>query len=90
MTEINRQDLINLSYISLGHRCHIKIALDQNKLTNISYPFDNIISSFDGIIDCFENNFNNFFPKNIKCEMIGNRKLFRSKFFAFTHFDLDK
>jgi len=34
-----------------------------NKLRNESFPFDSIIYSFEGDIDCFENNFINFFPK---------------------------
>lgn len=90
---------MTLKFISLGHRCHIGIMLKRHNLRNEAYPFDSIIYSFEGVIDCFENNFINFFPKKIICENIfvgkhpesdinGNRKLFRGKYCAFTHHDL--
>jgi hypothetical protein len=90
-----------LRYISLGHRCHIGKMLQLNKLRGESLPFDSIIYSFEGVIDCFQNNFNNYFPKKIICEYIfvgkshpeadenGNRKLFRGKYGCFTHHDLN-
>tara|TARA_B100001142_G_scaffold145121_1_gene146084 strand:+ start:1282 stop:1944 length:663 start_codon:yes stop_codon:yes gene_type:complete len=66
----------------------------------MALPFDNIISKFEGIIDCINNNFNNYYPKIIKRENVfvgtqhqeadknGNRYLYRGKYFAFTHHDL--
>ena len=90
-----------IKYISLGHRCHIGQILSLNKLRIEAFPFDSIIYSFEGIIDCFQNNFINFFPKEIICEYVfvgksnpeadenGNRKLFRGKYGAFTHHNLD-
>lgn len=68
-------------------------------MRNLALPFDNIISKFEGIIDCINNNFNNYFPKIIKRENVfvgtdcggdenGNRYLYRGKYFAFTHHDL--
>ena len=90
-----------IKFISLGHRCHLGQILAFNKLRNESFPFDSIIYSYEGVIDCFENNFNNFFPKTIHCEKIfvgkehpeadvdGNRLLFRCKHGAFTHHDLN-
>lgn len=68
---------------------------------NEAFPFDSIIYSFEGVIDCFQNNFNNFFPKKIICEDVfvgnshpesdinGNRKLFRGKYGSFTHHNLN-
>lgn len=52
-----------IKFISLGHRCHLGQILAFNKLRNESFPFDSIIYSYEGVIDCFENNFNNFFQK---------------------------
>jgi len=90
-----------LRYISLGHRCHIGQILNLNKLRSEAFPFDNIIYSFEGVINCFQNNFINFFPKKIICEYVfvgkshpeadenGNRKLFRGKYGAFTHHNLN-
>jgi hypothetical protein len=92
---------MNLRYISLGHRCHVAQILKLNKLTYHALPFDGIIYLFDGVIDCIENNFINFFPKEIVCEYVfvgkthpeaddnGNRKLFRGKYGSFTHHDLN-
>jgi hypothetical protein len=92
---------MGIRFISLGHRCHIGTILRLNKLRNDSLPFDSIIYSFEGVINCFENNFINFFPKQIQCEYIfvgkthpeadinGNRMLFRGKYGSFTHHDLN-
>jgi hypothetical protein len=86
--------------IPLGHRCHINQTMIKYNMRNFALPFDNIISKFEGIIDCFNNNFNNYFPKIIKRENVfvktnhpevdknGNRYLYRGKYFAFTHHDL--
>jgi hypothetical protein len=90
-----------LRYISLGHRCYISQILKLNNLISEAFPFDSIIYSFEGVIDCFQNNFSNFFPKKIICENIfvgkshpqadnnGNRKLFRGKYGCFTHHNLN-
>jgi hypothetical protein len=92
---------MSIRFISLGHRCHISSILQLNKLRNEALPFDNIIYSFEGVINCFENNFIYFFPKNIICEYVfvgtshpeadnnGNRKLFRGKYGSFTYHDLN-
>lgn len=89
-----------MKLISLGHRCHINQIMIKYNMRNIALPFDNIISKFEGIIDCINNDFNNYFPKIIKRENIfvgtdhheadedGNRYLHRGKYFAFTHHDL--
>lgn len=88
-------------YISLGHRCHINQAIIKLGYKKVAYPFDNVISNWEGIIDCFANDFKNFFPKD--CNKITNtidsigtgprnendcRILFKGKFFCFTHHDL--
>ena len=39
-------------------------------MRTLALPFDNIISKFEGIIDCINNNFNNYFPKIIKRENV--------------------
>jgi hypothetical protein len=88
-----------MKLISLGHRCHLNQIMIEYNMRNMALPFDNIISKFEGIIDCFNNNFNNYFPKIIKKETVfvpksheadknGNRYLYRGKYFAFTHHDL--
>jgi len=91
----------SIIYIPLGHRCHIAEILKLNKLKHKSLPFDSIIYSFEGVIDCLQNNFINFFPQKIFCEYVfvgtshpeadsnGNRKIFRGKYGCFTHHDLN-
>jgi hypothetical protein len=85
---------MKLKYIALGHRCHISTTLKLNDLRDEAMPFDSIIYSFEGVIDCFQNSFINFFPKQIKCEYITdnsntNRQLFRGKYGSFTHHNLN-
>ena len=56
-----------MNFISIGGWCGTKIALKDSGLFNApSLPFDSVRSSIEGIIDCIENNFQNFFPKQIK------------------------
>jgi len=83
----------NYFYLSLGHRCYTAIYLIERGLRTVAYPFDHIISKFDGIIDCFENDFENFFPKEIKVTEYptpsgGKGKFYASKNFHVNHHDL--
>lgn len=56
-----------MNFISIGGWCGTKIALKDLGLFNEeSLPFDSVRTSIEGIIDCFDNNFLNFFPKEIK------------------------
>jgi hypothetical protein len=56
-----------MNYICIGGWCGTKIALKELGLFNEpSLPFDSVRTSFEGIIDCIENDFQNFFPKEIK------------------------
>lgn len=50
-----------ISYIPIGWRCSTTVLCD--KLCDIeSFPFRGMYSKFEGIIDCFESNFQNYFP----------------------------
>ena len=56
-----------MNFISMGGWCGTKIALKDPGLCNSpSLPFDYVRTSMEGIIDCIENNFENFFPKELK------------------------
>lgn len=82
--EIKNNNIIR--FISLGGWCGMARGIKRNNvnLTYKSFPFDSIRSKFEGIIDCFENNFINFFPKNIQFQdNIGTK----TKYFRFLHFD---
>jgi len=55
-----------MNFISIGGWCGTKIALTELGLFHEpSLPFDSVRSSIEGIIDCIENNFENYFPKEI-------------------------
>jgi hypothetical protein len=81
-------------YISLGSWCGTAWSLRQNALNDCDkqLPFDFIRSRFDGIIDCFENNFENYLPKKIEVDIIENYEYnnfsLRGKYFGFFHHDL--
>ena len=81
-----------MNFISIGGWCGTKIALKDSGLFNEpSLPFDSVRTSIEGIIDCIENNFQNFFPKEIKKD---NRFLptwigFVGEYVGFYHLDHD-
>lgn len=90
-------------YISLGHRCHIYQAVKRLGVTKCTYPFDHLVSSWEGIVNCFEDDFKNFFPKNCHkttvtrdclSEQDGPRDdencriIFKGKYFCYTHHDV--
>lgn len=55
-----------MNFISIGGWCGTKIALKDLGLFNEpSLPFDSVRTSIEGVIDCIEHNFQNFFPKEI-------------------------
>jgi hypothetical protein len=79
-------------FISIGGWCGTTISLRGNNLYEQALPFDNIRSTFAGIIDCFETNFQNFFPKKLEVDIIENYSYsglsFRGKYFGFYHHNL--
>tara|TARA_Y200000002_G_scaffold383256_1_gene404488 strand:- start:2217 stop:2897 length:681 start_codon:yes stop_codon:yes gene_type:complete len=81
-----------MRFLSIGGWCGTTISLRGNKLYSEAFPFDHVRSSFEGIIDCIENNFENFFPKKIEVDIIKNYgysgRSFRGKYFGFYHHDL--
>lgn len=80
----------NIKFISLGGWCGTRISLREHHLYNESYPFDSIRSKFEGIIDCINTNFKNFFPIKIEPENFPVFKtiLYRGKYFSFFHHNL--
>ena len=49
-----------MNYISLGYFCSIALDLDKLGLRAASYPFDWLITDFEGVINCMKNNFKDF------------------------------
>jgi len=81
--------------IPMGHRCWITSSLRDNDLRFEALPFDYIISSFNGVIDCLNDNFESFLPEDqIERDQTEHEgkvyKMFRvgDRFFV-NHFDLD-
>jgi hypothetical protein len=56
-----------MNFISIGGWCGTKIALKDLGLFNEeSLAFDSVRTSIEGIIDCIENDFKNFFQKKLR------------------------
>jgi hypothetical protein len=83
-----------MKFISLGGTCHETIALRECKKYAEAYPFDHIRCSFEGVIDCLQNNFQNFFPKTLKFDNFPgyryNGRSIRGKYCGFFHHDVTK
>jgi hypothetical protein len=75
----------DITFISLGGWCGTKLALAANNYSSASNPFDYVRSSILGVIDCFETDFSNYFPKDNKKEANG---FFLSKCCEFQHEDI--
>jgi hypothetical protein len=76
-----------MNFISIGGWCGTKIALKDLGLFNEpSLPFDSVRTSIEGIIDCIENNFENYFPKKIeKDNRFSNWEPFLGQYVGFYH-----
>ena len=77
-------------YISIGGWCGTAFGLNGCQLRNCSLPFDWVRSKFEGIIDCIENDFANYFPNPIIHEKIGEYNAYRGKFISFYHNNLEE
>jgi hypothetical protein len=79
-----------MNYISIGGWCGTKVAMSQVNLSDeATFPFDYVRSSFEGVIDCIENNFENYFPEKIKIDSrFSEYKPFIGKYIGFYHNDL--
>lgn len=90
LLQFNVKTASAIDYISLGGWCGTKVALSQANLSNeATLPFDYVRSSFEGIIDCIENDFKNYFPKQIKIDpRFSEYKPFLGKYIGFYHNNL--
>lgn len=77
-------------YISIGGWCGTAFGLIGSELRNCSLPFDWVRSKFEGIIDCIENDFANFFPNPLIYEKICGMNSYRGKFISFFHDNLEE
>lgn len=78
-----------INFICIGGWCGTKIALlDLGLYNEPSLPFDNVRTSIEGIIDCIENNFENFFPKEIKSINLSQWTGFIGEYVGFYHHNL--
>ena len=79
-----------MKFYSLGGWCGTTIGLRNKNLYGEALPFDYIRSSFEGIINAIDNDFDNFFPNKLEPEITKNGKeiWFRGKYFSFCHHDL--
>ena len=80
---------MNINFISLGGWCGTKIALKDLDYLEPSFPFDYVRSSIEGIIDCLQNDFINYFPKNIEINNnFINYKPYLGEYIGFYHENL--
>ena len=79
-----------MNFISIGGWCGTSIALNGLELIKTgSIPFDYVRSSIEGVIDCIENDFINFFPKEIKRDLrYPNWNAFIGQYIGFYHHNL--
>ena len=70
-------------YIGIGGWCGTSFGFKSSKLRNCSLPFDWVRSKFEGIIDCIENDFANFFPNPLIYEKLNELDSYRGKFISF-------
>jgi hypothetical protein len=74
---------MNNKIISLGGWCGPSIALSHKR--TFALPFDHVRSTFEGVLDCIENDFKHFYPKKIKPNDYNN---YLGKYIGFYHHDL--
>jgi hypothetical protein len=55
-----------MNFISIGGWCGTKLSLKDNGYNEPSYPFDYVRCSLEGVIDCIENDFKNYFPEKLE------------------------
>lgn len=86
--EITSQEK-NIQFISLGGWCGVAIGLRGCDLYEEAYPFDYVRSTFEGVIDCFETDFQNFFPKTIKVDNNAYHSI-RGKYVGFYYHNVEE
>jgi hypothetical protein len=82
---------MSLKYISLGGWCGTTIAFERLGSRTEALPFDYVRSTFSGAIECIDNNFTTFFPKDIdKCIPVtfGLDKVYRGRNITFIHHNI--
>lgn len=81
----------NLLPISIGGACLAGNIIRRHlKIYPYALPFDNIRISFEGVIDCINNNFENFFPeKPWQVEKLGKWSVYRGKYSSFWHHNIE-
>jgi hypothetical protein len=81
---------MNINFISIGGWCGTKVFLKQNGYEEASYPFDYVRSSIEGVINCIETNFENYFPKVLERKQnYEGYNPFLGKYIGFYYQDLN-
>lgn len=81
-----------MKYLSLGGWCGTTMSLRGNSLYMQAYPFDHVRSTFEGVLECIQNDFSVFFPNPRIPDFIEgweyNNRAYRNEFVGFYHHDL--
>ena len=72
-----------IKHISLGGDTIVKEMLLEYELNFNFYPFDYVKSKIEGIIDCIDNNFINYFPEHIEQTKIEHTICYMGKNISF-------
>lgn len=74
------------NYISLGYFCEVAQDLEKLGLRNMSSPFDWGISSFPGVVEAIENNFEGFMDYENLSQVSSNRRHYHEDKYNFFFF----
>lgn len=73
-----------MKYISLGYFCSVSMDLEKLGLRSESFPFDWLISDFEGVVRAIENGFEDFLKYEYLSQNRANRAIYRN-----THYNID-
>ena len=77
--------------ISLGYFCEVAGELEKYGLRNASFPFDWMISDFEGVISCIKNEFKDFLNPTYLSQSCNDRTRYKNTKYNFYFFhDFDK
>lgn len=73
------------NYVSLGGACDVAKGLKKYYLRSQSGPFDWLVSPFEGVIDCIENQFEDFLVRENLDLDLENKRHFKDRKYDFTY-----
>jgi hypothetical protein len=72
-------------YISLGYFCSVAMELEKYGLRDASYPFDWLITDFEGVMDAISNHFSDYLLYDNLYQNKDNRSIYFDKKYKFSY-----